>query len=317
MYKYKEKCKQLNVSVPKASIRRKTIFCDESGQGKMPESNISFDSNNRYFIYTGTMFNNFDLKNFKNYYFHLKRKFFGKTIGIHATQFFRIEKQNSKKYIEILAEFLDSIPFLYVTVIVDKKKRYDTAKEVKIGDPFSTTLRKALSIYITKGLKNKDFFNHTVKDVFRNISEYSFRNIKNYYPLELAYRTILETYFDDIYPQLLRTKYKNWNKIKPLTELKFETSPNRQRILKYTESFRGENGRFGEDTRKAVYDISFPFKKAKYMGLEIADIISYGYNLFKYNRLNKTQLYKPIRKVILRKERQIKKCLGIDPVIEK
>jgi len=317
VYKGNKDFQKLSFSIPKPTVTRKTIFFDESGQGKMPDQNIKFNSNNRYFIYTGVMFNNYDLKNFENYYFYLKKKFFNKAIELHATRFFRRNEKNIQEYIQRLSEFLDTIPFLYITAIVDKKRHYDEAKKERVKEPLDTTLRKALSICMKKGLKDTEFYKQTVREVFRNISSHTFRNIKNYYPLELAYRTILEAYFYRIYPELLSFKHKNWVNIQPLTELKFETSPNRQRILKYTENFRGEMSEFGNQIKKSIYDISFPFKKARYMGLEIADIISYGYNLLKYHRLNRTRLFKPIRKVLLKKERRIKNSLGTNPVIEK
>ncbi len=52
------------------------------------------------------------------------------------------------------------------------------------------------------------------------------------------------------------------------------------------------------------------------MGLEIADIISYGYNLQKYKCLTQTHMYRPIRKVLLRRNKVVKKEMGIDCVIE-
>jgi hypothetical protein len=66
-----------------------------------------------------------------------------------------------------------------------------------------------------------------------------------------------------------------------------------------------------------MFDISFLLKKAQYIGLEIADIISYGYNLQKYKRLTQTPMYRPIRKVSLRRNKVVKKEMGIDCITKK
>jgi len=83
MRKLKEKPKHFNdITIPKVNTSRKTIFFDESGEEKMPITEIPFDSTDRYFIYTGVIFNNYDVANLENHYFNLKRKYFHKIIEI-------------------------------------------------------------------------------------------------------------------------------------------------------------------------------------------------------------------------------------------
>jgi len=165
-------------------------------------------------------------------------------------------------------------------------------------------------------LPREDFFNKPTKEVFKIISEHTIRNINNYQPLFLAYRTILGIYFNLICKKLYKTTDKDYDKIKPFTQLKFETSPNKVRLLKFTESLRNEDSDLAKILVNKIYDISFPFKKARYMGLEIADIISYGYHLEKYKRLSITPLYAPIRKILLRRNRIMETELGIRSVLE-
>jgi hypothetical protein len=51
------------------------------------------------------------------------------------------------------------------------------------------------------------------------------------------------------------------------------------------------------------------------MGLEIADMISYGYHLEKYKKLSMTPPYQPIRKALLRRTLVVEKELGVKTVI--
>lgn len=48
---------------------------------------------------------------------------------------------------------------------------------------------------------------------------------------------------------------------------------------------------FAKDLSKDLYCLSFPNKTAKYLGLEIADLISYGYYLSFHHRRSKNILY--------------------------
>lgn len=122
-------------------------------------------------------------------------------------------------------------------------------------------------------------------------------------------------YFDTLCKRLYKTTYKDYDKIKPLTQLKFETSPNKTRLIKFTERLRNKKAKLGQILINHIYDVSFPFKKARYMGLEIADMISYGYHLEKYKRLSMTPLYRPIRKALLRRTRIAEKELEVKIVI--
>lgn len=316
MRKLKEKPRHLNdITIPRVNTARKTIYFDESGEEKMPNAEISFNSPERFFIYTGVIFNNYDIENLEEHYFNLKRKYFNRIIEIHSTEFFRLKNGSKKGYVKSLADFIDTLPFLYITVIIDKKKLFDQSSIIKIRNPKDTTFKKALSICISKGFSQKDFFNAPTLEVLQTISKHTIRNVNNYRPLYLAYEKILEEYFLTFCKKFYKTTYKNYDKIKPLTQLKFETSPNKTRILKYTEALRNKDTQLGKILINNIYDVSFPFKKARYMGLEIADMISYGYHLEKYKRLSMTPLYQPIRKAILRRTHTVKEELGIISVI--
>jgi hypothetical protein len=317
MKKLKERPILFNdITIPRVNTARKTIYFDESGEEKMPNAEISFNSSERFFIYTGVIFNNYDVQNLEEHYFNLKRKYFNRIIEIHSTEFFRLKNERKTGYIKSLADFLDTLPFLYITVIVDKKKMFDKSSIVKIRNPKDTTFKKALSICISKGLSKKEFFNTPTLEILQIISEHTIRNVNNYRPLSLAYGKILEEYFFTFCKKLYKTTYKDYENIKPLTQLKFETSPNKSRILKYTEALRNKETDLGMVLINNIYDVSFPFKKARYMGLEIADMISYGYHLQKYKRLSMTPLYAPIRRVILRRSHIVETELGIRSVLE-
>ena len=75
-----------------------------------------------------------------------------------------------------------------------------------------------------------------------------------------------------------------------------------------------EKTSFAENLKNSIYSISFPNKRAKYLGLEIADIISYGYNLSKYKRLNNKEVdsYKEVWNTICRKRNALKKDYKFD-----
>lgn len=306
-----------DITIPKTTRTRKIIFFDESGEEKMPNKELPYDSPDRYFIYTGVIFNKHDVEDFENYYFNLKKKYLGNVVAIHSTEFFRSPSQKKKLFTKALAEFIDTLPFFYITVIIDKKSLFDNSSTTKIKKPMETTFKKALSIHTEKGFPHEEFYTKSIKEILQITSDYSIRNINDYHPLSLAYTTILETYFLEFLPKYFKPVFKDWDHMSVKTEFKFETSPNKERILKFTESLRSKNSDLGKALKNNMFDISFPLKKALYMGLEIADIISYGYNLEKYKRLTQTPMYRPIRKVILRRTRIIKKEMGLDCIIEK
>ena len=91
----------------------------------------------------------------------------------------------------------------------------------------------------------------------------------------------------------------------------FESSVYQSRILKYTDRFLQES----EFLKQSLYNISFPNKKAKFLGLEIADIISYGYYLSSHHRRKKNKLYEDIWKVIQRRRRDIEERYDMKCVI--
>lgn len=286
----------------------------------MPQAKLSKDNKDRYFIYTAIFGYNHDFENFQKYYTQLKYKYLGKNGQIHSSQFFLQTDINKKIFINNLASFIDTIPFVHITVIVDKKRLFEKGKTITVKKPMETSLRKSLSICIKSGFEYQDFIEMPVREILKNISKYKFPDIYNYYPLEVAYKKILETYFNVVSPALLKSRMKNYKGEKPMLGLCFETSPNKNRILKYTDMFREEmdgdtKTRLAQNLYNSLYDVSFPFKKARYLGLELADIIGYGYNLQKNKRLLKVPLYKPLRKVILRRERVLREQLHIKTVI--
>lgn len=318
MRKLKEKPNHFkDITIPKITTSRKVVYFDESGEEKMPNIDLAYDSPDRYFIYTAVIFNSYDVENLENYYFNLKKKYLGGIYEIHSTEFFRRPTENRILFTKALAEFIDTLPFFYITVIIDKKALFDSSSSTKIKKPMETTFKKALGIHTEKGFLHEDFYDKSIREILRMTSDYSMRDISDYYPLSLAYKTILEMYFQKLLPQYFKPVFKNWEDTSAKAEFKFETSPNKERVLKLTEKFRSENSDLGRKLYNNMFDISFPLKKALYMGLELADVISYGYNLEKYKRLTQTPMYKPIRKVLLRRTRVAQKEIGIDCVIEK
>jgi len=318
MLRRKEKPKFFkDITIPKVTTARKVIYFDESGEEKMPQIPLTFNSPDRYFIYTATIFNDHDVRDLEHHYFNIKRKYLGRNIPIHSTEFFVNQTKKKSLFVRSLAEFIDTLPFLYITVIVDKKSLFDISEMTTVKRPLDTTLKKALAISLKQGLSDTEFYEKSIKDILKIISSYSFKNISNYYPLELAYKAILDQYFNEISPIYFKGSYKDSNKIIPFTEFKFETSPNKERVMKLTDRFKSNQNAFGEILSQSLYDVSFPYKKAKYMGLEIADIISYGYHLEKDKLLTQRPLYQLIRRVVLRRNRIQKKELGLDSVIEK
>ncbi len=313
---YKKKTKTLkDIIFPNIDITRKSLFFDESGEEKMPNSKISYGSPERYFIYTTVIFNNYDIKKVEGHYFNIKKKHLGGNIPTHSTRLFRKDTKKNRAFIKALADFIDTLPFLYITVIVDKKKLFEKSSMTKIKDPKSSSFREALSIWVKEKQSKEDFYKSPVKDILSKVSNYKIRNIYSFQPLNLAYENILNFFFNKLNRKLLETQFSNINNVYPKVELIFETSPNRERILQLTEQLRSSEKKLGKTLKENIYDISFPYKKAKYMGLEIADIISYGYHLKKYKRLGITPLYNPIRKVIRRRENVVKKELGLESVI--
>lgn len=285
---------------------RNTLFFDESGEEKMPQEKIPSSSKDRFFIYTSVIMKNSNIYSYQKYYSQIKNKNLKDNLSFHSSDFFHTATKQKINFINVLAEFLDTISFQYITVIVDKKKMFDKQKQVTPYEPMDTSLRKALSIHLEKNDSQNNFYTLQIKEILKEISQYKFWDKSDYYPLEISYKTILEIYFNKLYPD---------PKKKPLTKICFETSPNKERLLHYTDILRNpmnhnEKTDLSNHIYKYIYDISFPFKKAQYLGLEIADLIGYGYNLEINKRLSKVPMYKPIRTILLNKLEESNQLFG-------
>lgn len=134
MRKLKEKPNHFkDITIPKITTSRKVVYFDESGEEKMPNIDLAYDSPYRYFIYTAVIFNSYDVENLENYYFNLKKKYLGGIYEIHSTEFFRRPTENRILFTKALAEFIDTLPFFYITVIIDKKTLFDSSSNTKIN----------------------------------------------------------------------------------------------------------------------------------------------------------------------------------------
>lgn len=286
---------------------RNTIYFDESGVS-------SLNDNGQFFILTGVIASNIEFRELSAYYHRLKLKHFGEEESIHSQELFWKPKKTEVTFIQELTPYLETLDFSYITVIVDKKAILAKAPTTTPRNPFKTTFSEAKSIWKKSGFSEEKFKEKTIEEILATVKQNKFPDINNHYPLRIAYYTILKLYLTD-YVKNKKINEKDF-------EICFETSPNRERILRYTEEFfderrKGNNKEktsFAENLKNSIYSISFPNKRAKYLGLEIADIISYGYNLSKYKRLNNKEVesYKEIWNTICRKRNALKKDYKFD-----
>lgn len=288
---------------------RNTLYIDESGVG-------SFKDDGRYFILTAIIANNNEMRLVSEYYFHLKNKYFKDNISIHSNEFFWRPTDKIKLFIPELINYLETIPFGILTIVIDKDKILKETKEVSIKYPYRTKFAQAKSIWQQSGLAPEKFEDKSVKEVLKTIQKFKIKNIDNHYPLRTAYKTLLKEYINN-YAKSFRSGSTEF-------EICFETSPNRERILKYTEDFYNEKkvGKPKEKTsfatklKENVYSISFPNKSSRYLGLEIADIVSYGFNLSRYKRFDDVKIFKPLWDIISKKRIELKKEYGVNCLIE-
>lgn len=291
------------------SISRNTLYFDESGVG-------SFNDKKRYFILTAIIANNNDFHQLSEYYFRLKLKHFKENKPIHSYDLFWEPKINTQKFIPELTEYLETVPFGILTVVIDKERILRETTTTEIRYPYRSTFTQAISIWKKSGLAKETFASKTIKEVIDVIGQYEIPDIDNHYPLKIAYKTILKEYINNY--------AKKFSKNEEGFEICFETSPNRERILKYTESFYNERKTgnpsektsFAEKLKNSIYSISFPNKSSRYLGLEIADMVSYGFSLSKYKRFDKVPYFKPIWNTISKKRTDLKKEFGVDCLIE-
>jgi hypothetical protein len=291
------------------NISRNTIYFDESGVA-------SLNDQKPFFILTGVIAKNIEFQDLATYYYRLKLKHFGNEEPIHSQELFWKPTKKEIGFIEELTPYLETLDFGYITVIVDKGALLSSVPTTSPRNPFYTTLSEAKAIWQRSGLSIENFKEKTINEVLDVIKKSKFQDINKQYPLEIAYYTILKKYVTD-YVKKKKMDIKEF-------EICFETSPNRERILRYTEQFFNEKKKGDKKTRTSlaialkdsIYSISFPNKRAKYLGLELADMISYGYNLSKYKRLNNKEVesYKNIWSVICKKRNALKRDFKIDCV---
>lgn len=301
-----------SVRLPKQTKGRHTIYIDESG---IP----SLKDQERYFILTGVIATNHNFNNIEEFYFNLKRKYFGYIQHLHSVelfsentkylrkskaQLFKIKKYR-RKYIQELAYFLDTIPFVYLTIIVDKERMLKSISQTKKKHPWSTTIGEAKRIFIKKNKNTISFSKSKMEDIINTISQHKVLPIDYFRPLEVAYKELLEQHIK----YYLKNIYA-----KSAIQICFESSIYQSLVLKHTERLLQEKD-FSKEFKKSFYNIAFPNKKAKFLGLEIADIISYGYYLSSHHRRSKNDLYKDIWKVIERRKREIEKRYDMKCVI--
>jgi hypothetical protein len=62
--------------------------------------------------------------------------------------------------------------------------------------------------------------------------------------------------------------------------------------------------------------MSFPYKRARYLGLELADIIAFGFNLSLYNKASTSVSYSKIWEAINRRRIEFKNKKGIDMFVK-
>ncbi len=287
---------------------RSTIYFDESGISSLNDSG-------RFFVLTGVIANNSDFNQLTEYYFRLKLKYFGEEKSVHSVELFWKPDLQTQMFILELHKYLETIPFGFITIVVDKNKIRQQAPLVTINNPYQTSFAKAKSIWIKKGYPIQQFESKTVREVLNEIYIYKIYDINKYYPLISSYKKLLYEYISN-YSRSMNTDRYDF-------EICFETSPNRERILKYTEEFfneqiegsQKEKTSFAKSLKEKVYSISFPNKSAKYLGLEIADMISYGFSLSRNKRLNEVTHFKPIWETINKRRLELRREYNVQCVL--
>ena len=85
--------------------------------------------------------------------------------------------------------------------------------------------------------------------------------------------------------------------------------------MELTEKFKTLPDPLKNGLKNNLTGISFPYKKARYLGLELADIISYGFNLSLYNKASTNIFYKEIWEAVNRRRVEFKTKKDIDMFI--
>ena len=289
-----------SVRIPNDTIphTKDIIYIDESGVADLN------DKKTRFFILTGVVTDSELFTKYNSYYCQLKYKYLGDDIGIHSHKLFYKPGKYKRKFIKELSFFIDNIPFCFFTIAINKNKLLSSTPKRKVRDPLATTFRKAISIYVENGKSKKDLYLAPVSQAISEIGNYKFRDINRYYALEVTYRELLNKYLTD-YETKINNERRDF-------EIYFEESPNKTRVLNLTEKFKTLSEPFKSGLEDNLSGISFPYKKARYLGLELADIISFGFNLSLYKKASTNVFYKNIWEAINRRRIEFKTKKDID-----
>lgn len=293
-----------SVRIPNEAVisNRDIIYIDESGVADLN------DKKTKYFILTGVITDSELFKKYNSYYCQLKYKYLGDDVAVHSYDLFYKPGKYKKKFIEELSIFIDNIPFGFFTIVANKTKLLSSVPNKKINDPLSTTFRKAISIYTANNKTQADMYTAPVSEVISEISKYKIQDINRYYALEVTYRELLEQYFNKYTPAVNTTSQD--------FELCFEESPNKKRILEITEKLKNSGTSLAQNLNDNFTGISFPYKRAKYLGLELADIIAFGFNLSLYGKASTNLTYSKIWEAINKRRIEFKNKKKIDMLVK-
>ena len=293
-----------SVRIPNEAVisNRDIIYIDESGVADLN------DKKTKYFILTGVITDSELFKKYNSYYCQLKYKYLGDDVGVHSYNLFHNPGKYEKKFIEELSIFIDNIPFCFFTIAVDKTQLLLSVPKKKINDPLATTFRKAIAIYAENGKTQTDLYTAPVSQVIADISKYKIQDINRYYALEVAYKELLERYLKE-YTTTINGAIRDF-------ELCFEESPNKTRIIEITEKLKNSGITLGQSLNDNFAGISFPYKRAKYLGLELADIIAFGFNLSLYGKASTNLTYSKIWDAINKRRVEFKNKKGVDMFVK-
>ncbi len=293
-----------SVRIPNEAItnNRDIIYVDESGVADLN------DKQARYFILTGVVADSELFKKYNSYYCQLKYKYLGDDVAVHSYDLFHNPGKYQRKFIEELSIFIDNIPFCFFTIATDKVKLFSSIPKKKINDPLATTFRKAISIYTENGKTQTDLYTAPVSQVLVEISKYKIKDINRYYALETTYKELLNQYLNN-YTSSINGAMRDF-------EICFEESPNKTRIIEITEKLKNSGTSLGQNLNDNFAGISFPYKRARYLGLELADIIAFGFNLSLYGKASTNLSYSKIWEAINRRRIEFKNKKGIDMLVK-
>lgn len=291
LQKYNIKMMDKSVRIPQdiPEYSKDILYFDESGIADLS------DYQTKYFILTCVITEHNSFERYNPYYYQLKYKYFNSYKELHSHDLFYKPSKKTLDFISELSCFIDNIPFGFSSIAINKETVLMQCKKTRTKRPLDTTLNQALSIYIKQGLRKKDFFREEISVIIKKILRHKMINIDRYYPLEKSILEILKKYTSE-YAKIINKGEKEY-------ELFLEDNPNKVRILKYIERFKSSY----KDLATGLSNVSFPSKKAKYLGLELADIISFGYNLFLHQRLFQNKSYAPIWNVINKRRKEFKR----------